>query len=348
MNYRQYEGKELLISRNASLEDIVRQIKASAKISATHPDVKQIANEIQGGQSTVIRMAFDSVYDRVIYTPTPPHQQNVRFGWRTLRDGKGNCVDYTILLSAILQNKGVPHKLRLVAWKPGRGYEHIYIVANGITLDPCQGQPQDGTATRENRSYSGKFNNELPFYSKKDIHMPGLSVLGSLNCAECSGGCSSCGTMPVESRRQIQMRQTGLTMKAPTRTTATIVKHPASAGTRVASYMSSRRQMAYASHQRSLGLLFPGDTTIVKNLLGDPCKRKCDIKYPFNKDKRQACKADCPALTKNQGIPNPMPTPAPAPAPPAPDDETKKKNAGTKTVVGLGVAFAAIKLLSLL
>lgn len=32
-------------------------------------------------------------------------------------------------------------------------------------------------------------------------------------------------------------------------------------------------------------------------LLGDPCKRDCDIKHPFNKDKRQECKSLCPEST---------------------------------------------------
>lgn len=33
--------------------------------------------------------------------------------------------------------------------------------------------------------------------------------------------------------------------------------------------------------------------TTVEDLYGDPCKRKCDLKYPFNREARQACKAGC-------------------------------------------------------
>lgn len=94
-----------------------------------------------------IKRMFDAVYRLVRFYPDPEQTQYVRTVNRMLKDLRGNCVDYTVMLSAFLRAMNVPHVIRMVRTEEDiSGYNHIYVtLLDGTPLDPVMNQDQDGT-----------------------------------------------------------------------------------------------------------------------------------------------------------------------------------------------------------
>lgn len=95
-----------------------------------------------------------------------------------LRDGTGNCVDYSILQSAVLLRLGIPHWYDVVSFDKPNEYNHIYVQTDsGTILDPVPPHKQDGTDTRQNRPNEGWFNYTTPYKYRIKYYMPQLEIL---------------------------------------------------------------------------------------------------------------------------------------------------------------------------
>lgn len=149
----------------------VRYIKNFSKITAKHPKIVELASQLEDHPERE-KAIFDYLYDNIVYRADDEGFQQIRFGDRALRDGVGNCVDYTVLLSAVLRNWKVPHKLRVVSYGRPSAKEHIYVVTDkGVVMDAVIGQRQDDSDTKYNRP-PASFNEELPYTSKYDYYIP--------------------------------------------------------------------------------------------------------------------------------------------------------------------------------
>lgn len=166
--------KTKIISNNTTLEETVKWIKKLAIDGTKNEDLQRIAKEI-ASNGNVIEDVYNYAHNNVTYYPTPENRQIIRPVFTILRDGKGNCVDYTILQSALLLILNVPHVYRLVSYDSSLESEHIYIVAQNKILDPVIGQKQDGTEI--NSLKESHFNKEIPYISKKDVKMSSLEIL---------------------------------------------------------------------------------------------------------------------------------------------------------------------------
>jgi len=76
------------------------------------------------------RAIWTFLYDHVQYHLDNPMEEQVRRPARTWADRtRGvDCDCYTMFISSVLCNLRVPHYLRMAAYRPGRGFQHIYVV----------------------------------------------------------------------------------------------------------------------------------------------------------------------------------------------------------------------------
>lgn len=149
---------QTLISKNASLGEIIAKIRDLSNVGALNADVLAIANEAVKHEKPLTYI-FNWVYDNIRFVPDPDNEQNLKAVHVTLSDRLANCANYTILISAILKALGLKHLYKVVGF--GNGYEHIYVVTqNGIALDPVIGQPNDFF---QKRAQYGEFNIETPY-----------------------------------------------------------------------------------------------------------------------------------------------------------------------------------------
>ena len=152
-------------------------MKKLISAGARNPEIIKIA-ERYCGKKDVKKQLFDFVFDKVVYKPDPITTQLLRKPMRSIREGFGNCTDYTILLGSLLSVCGIGYHLKVVSFHVGKKWEHIYIECeDGVILDAVQGQKQDGTDTGTNRGQA-QYDIESKFVNKKIFKMPKVKILG--------------------------------------------------------------------------------------------------------------------------------------------------------------------------
>lgn len=152
----------ILISKKTSLSEVLDYIKKIAVESSVNEQIKEIASKCLKDQNP-LKCVFDFVYANVVYEPDPEGRQIIRTPYRTLFSKKGNCVDYATLIGAILLAMNYKFAFKTVSFEGANDMAHIYVVSNGVILDPVLGHKQDGTDTFSNRPSKGKFNQELKY-----------------------------------------------------------------------------------------------------------------------------------------------------------------------------------------
>lgn len=152
---------ERLLLDNTTVPLTVRHMKSEIRKAATDPQIKSLANSFRQSKCPE-KAIFDYAYDNITYIPDEDGFQDIRTPQRALKDGVGNCVDYTVFMGALLYALDIPFRIKVVEIEKGEGFEHVYIETNKYILDPCLGQPQDGTAVI-GRPAEGKFNKETFF-----------------------------------------------------------------------------------------------------------------------------------------------------------------------------------------
>jgi hypothetical protein len=94
-------------------------------------DTEKIAEYLkQDNIEKTCRAIFDFVYNNIQYTPDSPHEEQIRRPARTWADRKAgvDCDCYSTFISSILYNLRIPHYLRMAAYNPTRGFQHIYVI----------------------------------------------------------------------------------------------------------------------------------------------------------------------------------------------------------------------------
>lgn len=270
------EGSAVLISKFTTPDYTVKWMRKIAQDNANGPTIQQIAEELSREKDPV-QAVFRYAYDNVAYRLDPPSTQRLRTAMRSLKEQYGNCVDYTILISALLQNMGIRHKMRMASYVGSDTWEHIYVVVDGRVLDPVLGQRQDNTDTLHNRN-GGYFNKEkkVKFGNRKDfIIMPKLEILGrtrqqvdpqrsTFGLNGCGCGCGgNCGS-------KVMLRQG-----------------------RVMGQSALDEEQSESEKEATQKLI----KMIGEFLIGDEAKRACDFRYPFNADNRRTCKCAAAAAS---------------------------------------------------
>ncbi len=151
-------AKRIIIAWNTTPAKTVRYMKKEIRKAANRPDIQKLANSFLK-YPIPEKAIFDFAYNRMAFLEDEENHQDIAPINVSLRDGVGNCVDYTVFIGSLLYALGIPFKMKVVEVEKGEGYGHIYIVTDKYILDPTLGQPLDGSA-RYARPQQGQFNKE--------------------------------------------------------------------------------------------------------------------------------------------------------------------------------------------
>jgi transglutaminase-like putative cysteine protease len=119
-----------------------------AIIESQKPYIKKLAEKLCINNSEPYRTAFqlcNFAYNAATFEPDQEGKQVLKTPAALLREKKGNCVDYTILISALAHAAQIPAIIKVVAVKNSKDFGHVYPVINGLPCDVVPYQRQDGT-----------------------------------------------------------------------------------------------------------------------------------------------------------------------------------------------------------
>lgn len=83
-------------------------------------------------------------FNGATFEPDPEGVQVIKTPAALLRSGKGNCVDYTVLICSLAKAADIPAIIKVVAIGDSNNYGHVYPVINGLPCDVVPYQRQDG------------------------------------------------------------------------------------------------------------------------------------------------------------------------------------------------------------
>ena len=175
LDYRDFKNRSVHIYDRTTISKTVKWIKAVANASAKNPKLCRVAQRLKK-EADPLKAVFDYAYSNVVYRSDPDELQIIRFPERSLRDRVGNCVDYAVLVAALLKcmDLGIPIKLRVVSWRGKRNWQHIYVLLGNwgvyTIFDPVIGQRQNGEDTFNNRD-GGHYDTELKFRRRRDYFL---------------------------------------------------------------------------------------------------------------------------------------------------------------------------------
>ncbi len=164
-----------ILSNNTDIPKTVSHMISQIKKASKNPQIQDLARTFLIFPVPE-KAIFNYVYDQVAYIPDEGEYQDIRTPQRSLRDHIGNCVDYTVLIGSLLYCLDIPFYIKVIEIEQGEGFEHVYVITDNYIMDPCIGQPQDGTAIKK-RPHKGKFNIETHFYNYKIFNMTKLRLL---------------------------------------------------------------------------------------------------------------------------------------------------------------------------
>lgn len=172
------EGKEVELLADGDVHDTIRLMKRI--VSQTKSQTSKLAPKLKGdSREATARNVWNFCYQHIQYKKDHPLREQLRTPARTWRDRKAgvDCDCYSIFISSILSNLGVPHGFRMAGYKGD--YQHVYVV-----------MPVNGSKMSSSRdSYIvidpvvNKFNYEQPFNKKSDS-MSSVTMLNGID------GCS--------------------------------------------------------------------------------------------------------------------------------------------------------------
>jgi hypothetical protein len=170
----QLKGTDPIVM-DGSVFDTLRQMEKIVR--RTLNQTAAISKELKSRslQATLANI-FEFIYTHIQYKLDLPIREQLREPARTWADRKSgvDCDCYSIFISSILTNLGIPHAFRMADY--GEGYQHVYVVV-----------PKDGRkASLSTGNYYtvdpvlDRFNAEKPFTKKHDRTME-IQVLNGIN-----------------------------------------------------------------------------------------------------------------------------------------------------------------------
>lgn len=180
--------------------DTVIQPQGEAKLHHTINLIKRIVNDTtrdthllskvlkKKNLKSTCESIWNFVYQHIQYAKDKAGVEQVRRPARTWRDRKTgvDCDCYTVFISSILQNIGIPHRFRITKYNGKSHFQHIYPIVptgqgNHITIDCVTDQ----------------FDHEVPFSGVKDFDPKDKSYVGEINESEEVSGVDFLGISPI-------------------------------------------------------------------------------------------------------------------------------------------------------
>jgi len=151
--------KKVLVSRNGSNAQLQRAIEAAVPLATAQ--TKQVASRFRGrNEKETAAKVFNYLKNQVNYK-ADRQDQNVQLPSALMRDKSADCKSYSLFTMGILNNLGIPAKLRYASYSNDPTPTHVYVVTNkGTIIDAVY----------------GKFNAEKPYTAKKDKSINGMNI----------------------------------------------------------------------------------------------------------------------------------------------------------------------------
>ena len=136
------------IQSRANVREIAELMRDVARIESKKQYIEDIAKRLlininEPAFSAMVLCNF--AYNAATFEPDANGVQVIKTPAALIREKKGNCVDYTVLLASIAHSVGIPAIIKVVAIGDSQNYGHVYPVINGFPCDVVPYQRQDGT-----------------------------------------------------------------------------------------------------------------------------------------------------------------------------------------------------------
>ena len=197
-NFRDLEGTNPVLANGDTFATIREMDKWIRKYQW---QTASVAKELQGNTlEATCRKVWEFAYRHFQYRPDKEWVEQIRTPLRSWKDRASgiDCDCYSILISTILLNQGIAHKLRKTKYRGGADYQHIYVVVpkpggGYYTLDPVV----------------DSFNYEEPYTAKYD-HPMQIQGLNGIAPALAAPRMSLRGLGAVQPRRPFSFEFSGL------------------------------------------------------------------------------------------------------------------------------------------
>lgn len=165
------EGNEVELREDGDVYDTLKLMRKI--VNDTLSQTKAIAKELEGSsREETARNIWNFLYHHVQYKKDNPMREQLRTPARSWKDRKKgvDCDCYSIFISSILTNLGIPHAFRMAGYK--KDFQHVYVVV-----------PRNGTTIGARNTVwvidpvVDRFNHEVPFTKKHDQKMAKVTML---------------------------------------------------------------------------------------------------------------------------------------------------------------------------
>lgn len=170
----QVEGNEIELRADGDAYDTLKLMKSL--VSKTKSQTKDISKVLKGKSlDETCGNLWKFLYNHVQYKKDNPLREQLRTPARTWKDRKAgvDCDCYSIFISSVLSNLGIPHCYRMAGYDGD--FQHVYVVV-----------PKDGKTLTSRAGYLvidpvvNQYNYEAPFSKKHDHKMPQVTMLNGL------------------------------------------------------------------------------------------------------------------------------------------------------------------------
>lgn len=166
-------GRYRILKRNATVQDVAQLMVEVIQALSIDPFVLlELEALVMDSNNNLLQRLANRAYNAAYFYPDKHGIQDLRTPQALVRDGKANCVDYSIFIASIANAAGLPVVLR-IAQLPGQdNFGHVYPIVYGVPMDVVIGQREDGTEYLHRNAYNlPKIGVELPYIKKLDFYV---------------------------------------------------------------------------------------------------------------------------------------------------------------------------------
>ena len=178
--------RDTVIAKSAGLDQTIALMQHI--VPETLQDTKRIAQKLRSTSlKATCQNIWDFVYRHIQYRRDKEGVEQVRRPSRTWADrSQGvDCDCYTVFISSILMNLGIPHKIRITKYNGRPNFQHVYPIvptsSGHLTMDCVTDQFDKEVAYSAHRDYdmkiTGTTTKGLSGVDQLDLEDTGLNAL---------------------------------------------------------------------------------------------------------------------------------------------------------------------------
>jgi len=141
-------NKTVKIKGRANVREIAEIMRDVARTESKKQYIENLAKNMCISIAEPSYTAFqlcNFAFNTATFEPDENGVQVIKTPAALIRTKKGNCVDYTVLISSLAHAAGIPVIIKVVAIGNSENYGHVYPIVNGYPCDVVPYQRQDGT-----------------------------------------------------------------------------------------------------------------------------------------------------------------------------------------------------------